>query len=196
MLFRSADEMRAWLGAGHYDACLLDNFSGDAELDPVALLNGGSAGVYVVDGLTGRTRMVHRVGHAQWLLPCRVRDDLDGRQVLCGTRWGNYGILTLLSGRGERLWSMQPEYVLQGTAPVQWHADGPELIWLNRTRSAFGLYDGHGRQVSRLLPMREHFHGHTKVPCCVVRPTPGSLDHLCIQPAADGPMHVFRSTAD
>lgn len=189
----AAAEMRAWLGAGHYDACLIGNFSEDAEQDPVAFLAGGSAGVYVVDGLTGETRAVHRVGHAQWLTPCEVRNDAPGKQVLSGTRWGNYGILTLLSGRGERLWSIQPEYVLQGTQPVRWHAEGPQLIWLNRTRSTFGLTDGQGRLVSRLAPMREFFTAVTKAPCQVLRPTPGSLDHLAIQPASDAPWHVFQA---
>jgi len=94
------------------------------------------------------------VGHAQWGLPCRLRDDMPGQQVIVGTRWGNMGILTLLSGRGERLWTIQPDYILQGSRPIQWAGGGPQHFWLNTTTPAQGLYDGHGRLVSRLEAIR------------------------------------------
>ncbi len=186
-----AEEMRRTVGGGHYDACLAGAFSGDPETDPVAFLAGGSAGLYVVDALTGVTRAVHRVGHAQWALPCRVRDDLPGQQAMVGTRWGNYGILTLFSGKGERLWTMQPDYVLQGSQPVQWAADGPQHIWVNTSREAFGLYDGYGRFVHALEPMRHFYTGLTKMPCTIVRPKPESTDHLAIRSA--NVYHIFKA---
>lgn len=47
----------------------------------MALLFGGSAGVYVLDGSTGRTRMVQRIGHAQTHIKCgAMRKDLSGPQ--------------------------------------------------------------------------------------------------------------------
>lgn len=103
--------MLAVYGAAHYDAVALGALAGDPELDPVAMLISGSNGVYVVDALTGRTRVHHRVGHAQGCVLAKVRTDLPGQQVLVATRWGNMGILTLLSGRGERLWTIQPDYI-------------------------------------------------------------------------------------
>lgn len=150
----AAEEMRAIRGARHYDAALIGRFAGP-DHPPVVFLMGGSAGVCVVDAFTGRTRSVHRVGHAQWGLPCSVRGDMPGQQVMVGTRWGNYGILTLFSGTGERLWSIQPDYILQGACPVQWNPSGPQLIWINTTHDAFGLYDGHGQMVRPLASMRE-----------------------------------------
>jgi len=186
-----AEEMITTHSAGHYDACVVGPFAGDPDLDPTAFLVGGSAGVYVVDALTGRTRSVHRVGHAQWGLVCKLRPDLPGKEVLVGTRWGNYGILTLFSGCGERLWSIQPDYVLQGTRPVQWVPDGPQHIWLNTTRSAFGLYDGWGQLMKPLDAMRELYEPVTKAQCYALRPTPEATDHLAIQ-VGDG-IHVFRA---
>ena len=101
-----ADEMSRIESARHYDAVALGALAGSDAEDPTVFLVAGSAGVYVVDALTGETRAVHRVGHAQGRTVGKVRQDLPGTEVLVATRWGNYGILTLFSGRGERLWSI------------------------------------------------------------------------------------------
>ena len=167
-----AAEMGAIVGAGHYDAALIGRFADDPELDPVAFLIGGTAGVYVVDGLTGRTRAAHRIGHAQWGLPCSVRGDLPGKQAMIGTRWENYGILTLFSGRGERLWTIQPDYVLQGTCPVQWVPGGPEHIWVNTSLRGMGLYDGHGRLAKPLDKIRALYGCGTNKPTIELRRAP------------------------
>lgn len=187
-----ADRFFETFGGQHYDATLIGRFAGDAERDPVAFLIGGSAGVYVVDGLTGRTRSHHLVGHAQWGLPCRVRDDLPGQQVMVGTRWGNYGILTLFSGRGDRLWSIQPDYMLQGTGPVQWIPDGPQHIWCCRSLMAMGLYDGYGRLVKPLAKLRKLYGKGTKKPTHVLRRTPAGPDLLGLQ--IGDTLHLFGAT--
>ncbi len=75
--------------AEHYDAVTAGRYRGNTDVDPVALLMGGSAGVYVVDALTGRTRMVHRVGHAHGRVLGCVRPELGPVQVLVACRWGN-----------------------------------------------------------------------------------------------------------
>ena len=144
------DEMRQIRGASHYDAVVIGNLTGQPEDDPVAFLCGGSAGVYVVDALNGATRVVHRIGHAQGRSIGKVRPDLPGTEVLAVTRWGNYGILTLFNGRGERLWTIQPDYVGQGATPVTWGKAGCRLIWTNTSRDAQAFYDGCGRLVKRL----------------------------------------------
>lgn len=164
-----ADAFFETLGGQHYDAVLIGNYADDREIDPVAFLVGGSAGVYVVDALTGATRSHHLVGHAQWGLPCKVRDDLPGTEVMVGTRWGNYGILTLFSGRGDRLWSIQPDFMLQGTCPVQWTREGAQHIWCCRSHMAMGLYDGFGRMVKPLEKVRNLYKGGTKKPTVVLR---------------------------
>jgi len=148
-----AHEMAEIRGAHHYDAVAVGMLADDPERDPAALLVSGSAGVYVIDPLTGRTRGVHRVGHAQGRQLCRLRDDLPGTQVMVSTRWGNMGILTLFSGLGDRLWSIQPSFIPAAT-PVQWLAGGPQHLWVNSTCGALGLYDGYGRCVSELDAVR------------------------------------------
>jgi hypothetical protein len=157
-----AGEMPKINGAHHYDAVTIGNLSGDPSLDPVAFLLGGSAGVYVVEGLTGRTRMVHRIGHAQGKQVGNVRGNLPGSEVLVACRWGNMGILTLFSGSGDRLWSIQPDYLGQGSCPVRWGNGDEELIWANTTAEVQALYDGYGRRVKDLAPIRELYGGRMR----------------------------------
>ena len=150
-----ADEMWGIDGAQHYDAVALGNLSGDADVDPVAFLMGGSGGVYVVEARTGRTRAVHRIGHAQGRVICQLRDDLPGDQVVAVTRWGNFGIITLLAGDGTRLWTIQPDYVGQGCAQINWA--GRNLLWTNTSRQVQALYDGHGQKVKTLTPLMQAY---------------------------------------
>ena len=144
------DEMLRIKGAKHYDAVVLGNLAGSPDEDPTAFFVAGSAGVYVVDALTGETRVTHRVGHAQGYSVGKVRPDLPGTEVLVVTRWSNFGIQTLLSGRGERLWTIQPDYIAQGSTPVTWGSAGHRFVWTNTSRDAQAFYDGYGRLVKRL----------------------------------------------
>lgn len=157
------DEMRRISGAGHYDAMLVQPPEAWEHAPPVVIGIGGSAGVYVVDALTGRTRAIYRVGHAQWGNWCRLRDDLPAPQFMVGTRWTNYGILTLFNAAGERLWAIQPDYVLQGSGAVRWCAAGPGHLWINTSEMGMGLYDGHGRMVKPLDALRAVFRGKTRM---------------------------------
>ena len=178
-------------GAGHYDAVVAGFLGDDPEHDPVAALMAGSAGVYIINPLTGRTRAVHRIGHAQWGLRCRMRDDLPGEQILAGTRWGNMGIVTLLSGRGERLWSIQPDYYLQGSQPVQWTAEGPQHFWLCTSTHGQGLYDGCGRLVKPLDAIRA-LRGDgppTDIGSTVLRKSPDGQDLLAV--TIERRVHLF-----
>lgn len=176
-----AHEMDEIMGAGHYDAVAVGRFSEDHARDPVAFFVAGSAGVYVTDPLTGRTRSVHRVGHAQGQQICRLRDDMPGKQVLVHTRWANFGILTLFSGLGERLWSIQPAYI-PVARPVQWLAEGPQHLWACATRESLGLYDGAGRRVRGLPAVAEAMGDRpaTKVSASVMRRAPEDRDHLAL----------------
>ncbi len=184
-------EMQRMSGAHHYDAVALGALAQDADSDPVAFLLGGSAGVYVVDALTGRTRAIHRVGHAQGRFVGKVRADLPGEQVLVATRWGNYGILTLLSGRGERLWTIQPDYIGQGSRPVSWGNAEAQLIWMNTSGPVHSLYDGWGRRL-RPLPELCRLHGDRQrkdVVTDVIRMGNEPTEYLCIM--LDEKLYVF-----
>lgn len=191
-----SDEMRRIKGAGHYDAVLAQPAENWPHADPIAFLLGGSAGVYVVDARTGETRAVHRVGHAQWGMWCDVRTDLPGQECMVGTRWGNYGILTLFSAVGEKLWSVQPDYVLQDSCPVRWSASAPQLLWINTSERAMGLYDGHGRLVHPLPELRKVFAGKTRmqVPAAAWLRRPGGRHWLGLEWGET--LYLFRPEDD
>jgi len=178
-------------GAQHYDAVALGAFTEDEEIDPVAFLVAGSAGVYVVDGLTGRTRSFHRIGHAQGRVIGKVRNDIPGEQILVATRWGNMGILTLFSGHGDRLWTIQPDYIGQGSCPVKWGDVNPQLIWMNTTGPVQSFYDGYGRCVKELTELRRLWGERlrTNAGARPIRMGTDTTDFLCL--SLDGNMYVF-----
>jgi hypothetical protein len=136
-------------GGVHIDAAVLADLAGDPALDPVVSLQAGSAGVYFLDGRTGKIRSVTPVGHAQGRYVGKFRPDVPGVQVEVGTRWDNYGILSIFSAKGERLCTFQPDTVSQGGPPVNWTGDGQEHIFLTTSKHALGFYDGWGRRVLR-----------------------------------------------
>ena len=183
------EEMKRISGAGHYDAVTIGAFAEDESLDPIAFLVGGSAGVYVVDGLTGRTRMVHRVGHAQGRVVGKVRKDLPGEQVLVACRWGNMGILTLFAGSGDRLWTNQPDYIGQGSRPVRWGED--TFIWMNTSGAAQSFYDGYGRRVKELTELKRLWGNRMRrdVGTSVARMGDDTAEFLCL--TVEGKMYVF-----
>ncbi|MGQ9609102.1 MAG: hypothetical protein ACUVWN_07365 [bacterium] len=185
------NEMLRISGAHHYDAVALGAFSADEEKDPIAFLLGGSAGVYIVDGLNGKTRAFHRIGHAQGRTIGRVRADMPGEQILAVTRWGNMGILTLFSGSGDRLWTIQPDYIGQGAVPVQWGNLETKLIWTNTTFNALAFYDGYGRRVKELEELKRILRERSRAGFSVSKIRIGTeqSDYLCL--AIDGKMYIF-----
>lgn len=184
-------EMETITGAQHYDAVLTGRLADDMDVDPVAFLCGGSAGVYVVDALTGQTRAIHRIGHAQARISAKLRPDLLGTEVLVVCRWGNMGILTLFSGRGDRLWSIQPDYIGQGSCPVWWGDRKSQVLWVNSSRQAMGFYDGFGRKVRELPELARLWGSDMKkdMQCFAAKIGSDTRDHLCVVKA--GKLHIF-----
>jgi hypothetical protein len=193
-----AYEMAKIPGAHHYDAVAIGDFCQDDSLtekaNPMAFLLGGSAGVYVVDALSGQTRMVHRVGHAQGRLIGKVRKDFPGQQILVACRWGNMGILNLFSGYGDRLWTIQPDYMGQGSCPVTWGDPEEQLIWMNTTGQVQSLYDGRGQRVKILHELRELWGNRMRkdVSTFVTRMGTDPTELICI--AFDGKIYAFKPT--
>ena len=66
-----------------------------------------------------------------------------------GNRWENYGILNLVSGRGDPLMRCEPDTISQGGPAVNWSGDGEELLYLSSSPEAYGFYDAQGRKVVR-----------------------------------------------
>ena len=178
-------------GGQHYDAVALGAFANDKAIDPVAFLITGSAGVYVVDALTGRTRVNHRMGHAQGYTRVKVRADLPGEQILVVTRWGNMGILSLFSGYGDRLWTIQPDYLGQGSTGVYWGNMETQLIWMNTSGPVQSFYDGCGRRIKQLTEL-QHIWGDQMpmhVSARVIRLGDNPMDHLAL--SFEGRMYIF-----
>ncbi len=187
-------EMSEIPGAHHYDAVAIGNFADDPtteEAGPVAFLLGGSAGVYVVDGLTGETRMIHRVGHAQGRLIGKVRKDIPGQQILVACRWGNMGILTLFSGYGGKLWTIQPDYLGQGSCPITWGDPDEQLIWMNTSAEVQSLYNGHGQRVKVLNQLRDLWGNRMRrdVATSVLRMGDDPTELICL--TLDGKTYAF-----
>lgn len=103
----------------------------------------------MVDGLTGRSRSAHRIGHTQGGKIGNFRPDLPGLELAGRNRWGSMGIVHFINGRGVWLNRMHPDPIGHPSGPVNWSGDGQELVYIGSYRG-FGLYDGHGRKVVEL----------------------------------------------
>ena len=136
----ACDDIVARPGGRHIDVAMIGNFAGDG--DPVVFVNSGA--IYVADGLTGQTRAIHAVGHAQSATIGNLRPDLPGLEYVSGNRWGNPGIINVIGARGEWLSRMQPTAgPLSHQAPVNWSGDGQELL-LVQGYPVGGLFDADG----------------------------------------------------
>ena len=144
-----------WPNSGdHYDNVVIGSFSGDPTLDPVAGLAASSAGFYLVDGLSGETIAWHRIGHAQYIITAKMRSDLEGSQFVVANHHGSNGVLSLFSGRGEHLWSIQPTFhVIEPPVALAWPGAEVDLLWVHTLDSGQALYDGFGRCVKRFPQM-------------------------------------------
>lgn len=145
----------------HVDSEAIGRFSGTEGNGIQIAMVAGSEGFFLVDALTGKVLRRHRLGHAQGLWIGNFRKDLPGLEILVGNRWGSYGILTLISGTGEKLFSFEPDNISQGGPPTNWSGDGEELIFLAASKEAFGLFDAWGRKVVKFqenVVSNESFH--------------------------------------
>lgn len=131
----------------HVDCVAIGEFDCDESNGFEVAMAASDRGFLLVDAQTGEVRKGHRIGHAQCLSIGNYRPDLPGSEIWVGTRWGSPGILTLFSGKGEKLFSFNPDCIGQGGVPVNWTGDGRELLLLSSSRDAFGLYDAQGQKV-------------------------------------------------
>ena len=142
-------------GGVHVDHAAFGEIDGDEENGPEIGMASSDPGFLYVDARDGKVLRRHRVGHAQGIQAANFRPDLPGLEMWVGDRWRNFGILTLFSSQGEKLFSFEPDNVSQGGPSVNWTGDGQELLLLGSSPAALGLYDAYGRKVV-VFPEGEH----------------------------------------
>ncbi|MFH1566762.1 MAG: hypothetical protein ABIL09_02105, partial [Gemmatimonadota bacterium] len=143
----------------HADSVVLGDLEGNGALRLASV--SGDDGVLFADAATGEILRRDRIGHAQGITAARYVRDEPGIQVLAGTRHRAYGIFVLYNGKGDRLHRWQPDFVNQNGRPVNWTADGEELLLLSSPDSGTGLFDWRGRLV---VPFGEELRRATVIP--------------------------------
>lgn len=134
-------------GAGHIDHAAIGPLGPQGEMR--VGVAGSDPGFFLVDAHDGAVLRHHRYGHVQGIHAGNFRPDLPGLEMWMGDRWGTYGLLNLVDGDGNPLARMEPDNVSQGGPPVNWSGDGQELMFLNTSADAFGLWDARARRLRR-----------------------------------------------
>ena len=140
-------------GGGHVDHAAFGELDGDESNGPEIGMAASDPGFFLVDARTGAVLRHHPFGHVQGIQAGNFRPDLPGLEMWMGDRWGNYGILNLVNGRGDPLCRCEPDNLSQGGRAVNWSGDGEELLFLTSSKEAFGFYDAQARKV--VLPVCE-----------------------------------------
>jgi len=78
-----------------------------------------------------------------------VLADVDGAQFVVANHHGSNGVLSLFSGRGEHLWSIQPTFHVEEPVALAWPGAEADLLWVHTLDSRQAFYDGFGRCVKR-----------------------------------------------
>lgn len=128
----------------HVDEVKLGLFGPNGE--PRACGTNGDDGFFLLNAGSGDVITSHQAGHVQGCSAGNYLHDRPGMDYCVGTRWGNYGVLSLLDTHGTPVTMWQPDNVSQGGPPVRWTGDDRHLIFLSSTPEAFGLWDGYGNR--------------------------------------------------
>lgn len=138
-------------GAGHIDHAAFGPIGPNGEMR--VGIAGSDPGFFLVDAHDGSVLQQHRYGHVQGIYAGNFCPERPGLDMWMGDRWGTYGLLNLVDSGGEPLSRMEPDNVSQGGPAVNWSGDGEELLFLNTSAAAFGLWDAACRKV--VLPVSE-----------------------------------------
>ncbi len=158
----------------------------------------GEAGVLFVDAADGAILAQRRgLGHIQRLAAGRFRPDTPGVQVWLWTDWGSPSIYYLFDGEARLLHRFQPDARPATGTTVTWRKDGAQLLLIQGTREAQGLWDGYGRRIVDLArgkglppeatPTPTAF--PLRMPFDVCRLLRRDVDQLVM--TAGGKLHVF-----
>jgi len=132
--------------AGHVDATQMGFFASDADM-PVIHLEGSSAGHTVLDARDGSLLIEHAQGHVQGGFAAKLVTDIPGLQIAASCRHGNYGILAVYTGEGERIARFQPDFLTDCPHYINWTGMGTELILVGKDPLRAGLFDVAGNCV-------------------------------------------------
>jgi hypothetical protein len=146
---KGGEVWRRELGDGQTLICKSADIDLDGEPEVVAL-NGEE--MFVLDGATGETKAQAPYPAGCPFLHCRgekgvFADRLPYLQVWMWTDWGSPGIYYLFDTEGNLLHRMQPDARVAVGGSVAWWPDGRQLLLLQGTRVAQGLWDSFGRRV-------------------------------------------------
>ena len=128
----------------HVDEVHLGLFGPNGE--PRACGTNGGGGFHLIDGENGEIIARPRLGHVQGVSVGNYLPDRPGKDYCVGSRWGSFGILNVIDAEGNVVTTWEPDNVSQGGPPVRWSTGGQELIFLNSSDEAFGLWDGYGNR--------------------------------------------------
>ena len=148
-LMEGADYIEESGGGGHIDHAAFGELDGDESNGPEIGIAGSDPGFFLVDARTGALLRHHRFGHVQGICGGNFRPDLPGLEMWMGDRWDTYGVMNLVSGRGDPLTRFEPDPICEAGRPVNWRGDGEELLFIYSTADAFGFYDAQARKVVR-----------------------------------------------
>jgi len=132
--------------AGHVDMTQMGFLCSDPSI-PVVHMEGSSAGHLVADARDGSTLIEHAQGHVQGGCAARFVPGRDDLQVAASCRHGNYGILAIYSGDGQRISRFQPDFRTDCPRSINWDGSGTELLLIANDPARAALFDWSGRPV-------------------------------------------------
>ncbi len=129
----------------HADGICAGPFCLDTSEDRV-FITASDDGVVILDK-NGKILLHDRVGHAQTPSIAQFRPDIPGLELCNINYWGEAGLITLYSCKGEKIIDFELFHAGSPILPVNWRGDGVEFIMLSPSPVEGGMVDGWGRRV-------------------------------------------------
>lgn len=142
---------------------------------PQVLVAVGERGLHYIDARNGDwLHHVRNIGHIQRLVVGRFVHEGDAKQAWFLTDWGSPGIYFLLDDQARILHRMQPDSRCTDATTVTWWPDGRDLLLIEGTPKARGLWNAQGQRVIDLSNLPK--------PIAVIRLTDDRTDQLaCLE---------------
>ncbi|MFC1582886.1 hypothetical protein ACFL4W_05040, partial [Planctomycetota bacterium] len=128
----------------HADSSVIGEF-GPPGSGLRAAIAGSDAGFFLLDA-KGKQIAHHPMGHAQTIAIAKLREDIEGLQIVVNTYWGAPGITLILDHEGNILREFEPMHYASLLNPVNWGPDETEYLLLSTHPFEGGLMDGYGQR--------------------------------------------------